>query len=194
VVTGEITKHDIQVLKAGVANFFMRGKNEIIVELSGQTSLPPDVLRELAVLDIHARELSGRVVLAGVIPELKTQLETLAKPPIVSIFQTRDEAVKSFSVKKTQPSKADASHPVSEAPPTSPTQGLETHEEIRKRELGDMGKLRRELAQIKEENAALRKQLEDRISARKLSFTEEGYIESIRGLQDRITQLMEAKK
>ena len=60
----------IAVLKAGLTKLLQNGKNRIIVHLFDCESLSSDVIRELAILDVFARELSGKIVLVSNVPTL----------------------------------------------------------------------------------------------------------------------------
>ncbi len=43
--TGEITEHDIQVLRAGLTKLFKSGKNRVVVDIPEADKLPPEILR-----------------------------------------------------------------------------------------------------------------------------------------------------
>ena len=89
----QITPADTKVLKAGIAKLFKYGKNKIILELTEDQTIPNEVLRELAALDVLARELAGRILLSGVSKDTIKKIELFAIPPIIPCFATRAEAV-----------------------------------------------------------------------------------------------------
>jgi len=92
-ISGDISAHNLQVLKAGIKKLFHSGKNKIILSLIDATSVEGEVIRELAMLDILARELSGKIVLVSDNDELKDQVKSFAAPPVIPIFSTIEQAV-----------------------------------------------------------------------------------------------------
>ncbi|MEK7691622.1 MAG: hypothetical protein AAB425_11445, partial [Bdellovibrionota bacterium] len=86
----------------------------------------------------------------------RKKIENFAQPPIITTFETKQDALNAFN-KKPEPEL-----PLkSEAPaPSSPQAPLQlTKEEIKKREEALLGKLRAELTAMESENQILRKQL-----------------------------------
>src|SRR5262245_15056237 len=99
---GDISEHDIQVLKAGLTKLFNSGKNRIVVDLPEADRIPPEMLREIARLDITARELSGRIVLAGINSRLREQIESFSKPPVVECVESKEAGVEKLREKPGQ--------------------------------------------------------------------------------------------
>ncbi len=95
-IEGPVTERDLRVVRAGLADALKKGKNRIIVHLGETPRLPHQVLRELSNLDLLARELSGRIVLSGVTPALKREIESYAKPPVIACFKEMSDALLSF--------------------------------------------------------------------------------------------------
>lgn len=114
----QATQRDIQVLKAGLVKLMTAGKNRIIVELPNQfQDLPADAIRELAAFDRLASELSGRIVLAQVQPELGKKIAAFAKPPVVVCFPTRAAALNFFQQAPEEEPKVGKGVGVAKVPP-----------------------------------------------------------------------------
>ncbi|RZA07415.1 MAG: anti-sigma factor antagonist [Proteobacteria bacterium] len=96
-VTGEIDMHNFEVLKAGISKLFRSGKNRIILNLEDATEISGEALRELAILDVFARELSGKIVLSATNPELKESVRLFSKPPVIPIVSTVAQGLEVFS-------------------------------------------------------------------------------------------------
>lgn len=95
-VSDGLDLHSFNVLKAGVTKLFRDGKNKIIIHLVGIDHLPADVIREVAILDLTAKELSGRIAASGVTDSLKQEILAFAKPPVLPIFPSIERAVEFF--------------------------------------------------------------------------------------------------
>jgi anti-anti-sigma regulatory factor len=95
-VTGSLDTKSFTILKAGIAKLFRDGKNKIILNLSSSEKLDNDVIRDLAILDINAKELSGSIALSGVGPELKQGIANFSKPPVIAIFANDEQALEYF--------------------------------------------------------------------------------------------------
>lgn len=212
-----ITIQDIKVLKAGVGNLFKNGKNKVIVEIAPGTSLPSEVLRELAVLDIFARELAGKIVVSGINEQTKKQIEAYGRPPIVHCFVTREEALAAFkpepkpepkaeakpATEKAQAPAAAAPAPAAAAPAASSTGDTSAadaeiqklREQIKNAEAGELGALRKKVAQLEEENATLKAQIITLFTARATAPDNASLEEKIKALETKLEEkLQEAKK
>lgn len=95
-VSEDVDVHHFNVLKAGINKLLADGKNKIVINLQSIPSIPSDVIREVAILDLSAKELSGRIALASVNAEVKQQIIAFAKPPVLPMFETLDGAVEFF--------------------------------------------------------------------------------------------------
>jgi hypothetical protein len=96
-VTGPMDIRNLQILKAGITKLFKDGKNRIILEIKSEGKLESDVIRELAVLDLFAKELAGSIAVVCGDAELKQSLMSFAKPPVMSIFSEIAQAVEYFA-------------------------------------------------------------------------------------------------
>jgi anti-anti-sigma regulatory factor/regulator of replication initiation timing len=95
-VSDGVDLHSFNVLKAGVTKLFQDGKNKIIIHLQGIAHMPPEVMREIALLDLTAKELSGRIAASGVGEELKKEFMAFSKPPAIPFFATLEGAIEFF--------------------------------------------------------------------------------------------------
>jgi anti-anti-sigma regulatory factor len=92
-IQGSIDSHNFAVLKAGLTRLLQNGKNRIVLHLQSPAGLSSDVLREIAILDVFARELSGKLVIASDNIELKKKVESFAKPPLVAFLPSVAKAL-----------------------------------------------------------------------------------------------------
>lgn len=87
-VSGAVDAQNFQVLKAGISKLLRDGKNRIVLQVVDADQIPSDVMRELAIVDVFARELSGKIVLASENEKLKESVRAFAKPPMIPILST----------------------------------------------------------------------------------------------------------
>ncbi len=158
--SGPMDSENFAVLKAGIRKLLKDGKNRIVLELPDSGTLPPDVLRELAVLNLTAAELSGSIVLAKIAPLTRAKIESFSKPPVVRCFAEREQAF-DFFLPSTQ------EIPAAPPPPTPAGSAPPMKEEIRAKELGDLGALRKELVELQSENKELKARLTELVLVRR---------------------------
>jgi hypothetical protein len=155
--TGAITSENLAVLRAGIKKLFRDGKNKIVLELPDSDSIAPDVLRELAVLNLLASELAGQIVLAAISPLTRSKIESFSNPPAVRCFDSREKAIQYF-----HPSVAEE-----EAIQDDPDTVLAKKEEIRDREINELGDLRKRLVELESENRELHRRIQEIVIARR---------------------------
>ena len=143
--SGDITSHDVAVLSAGLTKLLRSGHNRIVLDLPEAKTLPSELLVELAKLDRLAGELSGRITLA-----CRTEL---SQSPAVHSYETKELALQSYK-KPVAPASAIA-------PPQAPAVAVaaDPKSELRQRELGEVGELRKRAEHLEQENQVLLKQL-----------------------------------
>jgi hypothetical protein len=188
-VSEGITEHDVQILRAGIIKLLKSGKNKIILEVPNLDSIPGEVIRELSSFDIAARELSGRLVVAGVSPGLKTKIEVFAKPPIILTFESRAQAVEFFL----SPPKPEV--PATAAPGTAPAAGgvaagaplVSPEAEALKAEQNSM---KQKLHDLEADNKLLKEQIILATIARRQPKDEVAYLEKIQLLESKIEKLL----
>jgi hypothetical protein len=179
VAAGPIEPANFAVLKAGIRKLFKDGKNKIILELPDSSTFSPEILREIAVLNLLASELAGQIVLAGIAPMTRAKIDAFSKPPVVRSFPDRATAVEFFHPKPDEPKPAPApasSGSLASAPNTAvetPAKGGDAAEnpsmksDIRTKELGDLGELRKRLTELEAENRELQSELSRTVALRR---------------------------
>lgn len=175
-VSGSVSFGEVKVLKAGITKLFKTGKNKIILEFSDLHSLSGEILRELSLLDVLARELSGKIVIAGINLETKKKIELFASPPVISSFEKREDAIDYFTGKTQLPVQIQA----------APEGEIAQKQTLRKHELTDIGILRKKIVQLENENKTLRSQLQNLIIQRRIPAGISSYELKIRSLQEQL--------
>lgn len=89
-VSGEVDARQGEILLAGVKRLLRDGKNKILLVMKEVKSIDPDALRELAVLNITAKELSGRIAIVH--RQSDDTFANFSSPPVIDLFHERDEA------------------------------------------------------------------------------------------------------
>ena len=181
-VSGPITADKFAILKTALTKLFKVGKNKIILELAGSKELSSDILRELALLNLLASELSGRIVLAEVDDATRAKIQSFSKPPVVNCYIKTTDAVTSFKAPppKAEPApapKAAPPAPVAAAPTVAPTPAapaapaapvgpdpgtpefLAIKQQFRQREITELGPLRKQIESLSSENTSIKEQL-----------------------------------
>ncbi len=199
--SGAIAQRDVQVLSVGVGKLIRDGKNQILLEVS-EPSMPDDLIRELMALDLVARELSGRLIILASRPELRTKIENFARPMTLASFPDRNAAIEFFDTMNAAPlgpiagaAPAEATTPAQAgAEPThavSEEQGKQLKEDIRKREVDELGQLRETIVRLENENQALLNQFQTYFRERRLPTDERAYQQRIQDLESRLEELMD---
>lgn len=173
IAAGPITAENFTVLKAGIKKLFKDGKNKIILELPDSGGILVDVLRELAVLNLLASELAGQIVLADIAPLTRSKIDSFSVPPAVRCFPNRAAAVDFFHPKSAEeiphatPASPTASPAAAQTPAPSIAPAASTKEEVRAREIGDLGELRKRLAELETENKEMGRRLTEIVIKRR---------------------------
>lgn len=172
-VTGPISTENLQVLRAGVTKLLRAGRNRIVLQMLGPQTWEAEVMRELAALNLLARELAGDVVLAGLDAQARAKVKGFAKPPAIPFFEDVAAAVDSLRPKSKQASEADLVAPANVAVPSlvatatpmaSPaaagsgsaeTEVARLKTLLHEKETQGIGTLRKEVERLKAENARL---------------------------------------
>lgn len=202
--SGAIEAQEAAVLKAGVGKLIRDGKNQIAIEIS-EARVPTELIRELIALDLLARELSGRVVVVASQKQLRTEIESFARPVTLSSFETRAQALEFFDKANAaplapiavpddgaKPAAAITAAPAQVQPAAEPQAEVKLlKEQIRERELKEVGELRKTIARLEDENKALLGQLQTLVIERRMPPDEAAYRERVRDLEDKLEKLME---
>lgn len=208
VAEGAITPENFAVLRAGIKKLFKDGKNKIILEVPDSGTFTPAILREMAALNLMASELSGSIVLAKIAPLTRAKIEAFSKPPVVSCFADRELATEFFypkvpeEIPKTPVATEPAAAPAVTAAPAVAAAPADTDEklkqfkaEIRSKEMGDLGSVRKKLSELEAENAELKNRLAGLVVTRrdppdlgawkeKVSLLEKQLADAIKAAQD----------
>ncbi len=186
-----ITEKDISILKAGITKLFQNGKNKIVFELpgGGQERLAPEVIRELGMLDNFARELAGRIVVVSSSSEILAGIQAFASPPLVLCYATRKEALAVFAAPP--PLDTVPGQPEALVDPLAPplVAGL-TKEDYLARELGDLGQIRKQLADAERDNRLLQEQIVRQVTDRRAVVGTDALHEKIVALEQEIEKLL----
>jgi hypothetical protein len=188
--TGEISDHDVQVLKAGLTKLFSSGKNRIVVHITQATVVPPEMSREIAKLDQVARSRGGRVVvsLPAGLPGLRASVEEAAAPADIEVFDSKEAAVK--KLRATEGGLAAVAAAPAKAPPENP----QFKADIRQKELTESGDLRKRIEVLEKQNELLIDQLKAALQARRVPPGDVALRSEISALEEKIQQLLTAKQ
>ncbi len=193
---------NVDVLRAGITQIFKNGKNRIVLELTTPKSVPAELLRELGRLKLLANELSGDIVISGLDPETKQKVDSFAKPPFAVTFLTTAQALNFFK----ELSAPKPPTPPEKAPVAGPVPDIKTgvagsarldekfKEEIRQREMGEMGSLRKELEHLKSENKSLMELLGKKILERREPPDAAAYQARIHELEKQLADILGQSK
>jgi anti-anti-sigma regulatory factor len=192
--TGDISEHDIQVLKAGLTKLFNSGKNRIVIDLPEAERIPPEMLREIARLDITARELSGRIVLAGINAGLREQIAQFAIPPVIECVESKEAAVTKLLEKAEEKATEKPGPAGAAAPPPDEEKVKQYKADIRQKELGEPGELRKRVEKLQKQNELLIEQLKTALLARRVPVGDAGLRGEIAALEEKLGQLLGQKQ
>lgn len=206
---------NVDVLRAGITQIFKNGKNRIILELAEAKSVSAELLRELGRLKLLANELAGDIVLSGLDPETKQKIDNFSKPPFAVSFLTTPQAVNYLKelhkpAKSTAAATAPAPAPsTAQATTTSPSQAASAgapagatvagpvpamaeqfKEELKKRELGEVGQLRKEIERLKAENLSLTEFLQKKVLERHEPPNAAAYQARIHDLEKQLSDIL----
>lgn len=183
VIDGEVSSHDISVVKAGLTKLLKNGKNKILLEFTKSGQLSQEILRELAMFNVLARELSGNIVIAGVDAATQSKIESYSKPPFVECFPTRAAAAAALAPKPVEepPPPAAVAAAVAPAPSAASAKGADKSGALK--ELESQEKIRSELEKLKTRNAALEEQLRVLVIQRREPPDKEAHLERVRILE-----------
>jgi hypothetical protein len=217
--SGEIEPRDAQILKVGITKLIRDGKNQIAIEVS-QDRLPVDVIRELVALDLIARELSGRVLIVTSAQQVRHEIENFARPTTLETVESRAKALEFFEALNSAPlapipvpvaaaaaAAPPAESPAEKVPEKAAAEGVsqesaapekaaeeevkQLREQIRDRELKEVGELRKTISRLEEENKVLLAQLATLVVERRAPPDEAAYRDRVRDLEDKLEKLME---
>lgn len=194
-ITGGVDEHNLEVIKAGLSKLLQNGQNRIVLFFpeADASGIESAVMRELAILDVFARELAGQIVIASPSPELKESVTRFAKPPVIPIVADLELAREFFQR---------LNAPAEEARTEAET--LQKQLEVKSGEVRALeARLKQldpaQLDSLRAENATLRAKLGDlEIQVERLTLEKRkpvdtaGLLEKIDTLEQSLTQLAKA--
>jgi hypothetical protein len=199
VASGPIEPANFAVLKAGIRKLFKDGKNKIILELPDSSTFSPEILREFAALNLLASELAGQILLAGIAPLTRAKIDSFSKPPVVRCFPDRTAAVEFFHPKapeeaaKKEPKPDSLNESKTAAPSTQADPDPSTAKaDIRAKEIGDLGELRKRLTELETENRELMAELSRMTTTRRDPPDLDSWKEKVSRLEKELTDAIAA--
>jgi anti-anti-sigma regulatory factor len=190
-ITGTIDTHSFLVLKAGLTKLMQNGKNRIVLHIKDAERLPNDVIRELAILDVYARELSGKLVLASDSADLKTKVTTFAKPPIVAILPSVAKAVE-YLRDLDQLEGDEGGENLAEVQKALEAKTLEVaalQAQLKQANAGEVQKLRVENGALADKVKLLESQVAEFLGKRRQPTDAEGFLEKFNALEETVRKL-----
>lgn len=191
-IQGTIDTHNFAVLKAGLSKLLQNGKNRIVLHLQDPAGLSSDVLRELAILDVFARELSGKLVIASDSIELKQKVEAFAKPPVVAFLPTVAKAVdylKDLDALEGDEGGENLAE-VQKELEAAKAENASLAARLKQADTGEAQKLRAENAELSDKVKLLEGQVQELLGgARKQPTEPAGYLEKIQALEETVRRL-----
>jgi anti-anti-sigma regulatory factor len=190
-VSGSVDVHNFQVLKAGITKLLRDGKNRIILSLVSAEELESDVLRELAIIDVYARELSGKIVLSAPSEELRESVKIFAKPPVIPILSSVELGLDYF--KKSAPVEEEESDPeiLKEAIKAKEKEVAALEARLKLIDPKEAIQLRAANAELKAKVGLLEQQVEELLNSKRQPVEAEGFLEKITALEETVKQLSE---
>ncbi len=190
-IQGDIDFHNFAVLKAGLTKLLQNGKNRIVLHLDGGENLASDVIREIAILDVFARELSGKLVIASESPTLKSNVLSFAKPPVVGILPSVAKAVEYLKDLDALDGEegGEGLAEVTAALEARTKQVASLEAQLKQANVGDAHALRAENAKLKDRLTLLEAQILDLTARRRQPLDAEGFLEKIETLEEMVRRL-----
>jgi anti-anti-sigma factor len=190
-IQGDIDVHNFAVLKAGLTKLFRNGKNRIVVHIENGESISSDVIREIAILDVFARELSGKIVIASASETLKSNVVSFAKPPVVGILPDVSKAVgylKDLDALEGEEG-GESLAELNAKLEAKDKQIAALEAQIKQASGAEVQGLRAENAKLKDQVGLLEAQVAEYASRKKEPFAESGYREKVEALEETVRRL-----
>lgn len=188
-VKGAIDIRNFQVLKAGLSKLLRDGRNRIILSLEECDNLDSDVIREIAILNVFARELAGQIMIASSNEALKGSVLNFSKPPVIPILGSVAQGVEFFQKQKPD---VEESEDAVELRKKLEAKEKEVEALQAKIKLLDPGEVQKARALAAEANARadmLEEQLEKLLESRKQPVDASGFLAKIEALEETVKKL-----
>jgi anti-anti-sigma regulatory factor len=194
-IQGNVDVHNFAVLKAGLSKLLQNGKNRIVLEIQDSKDLSGEVIRELAILDVFARELSGKLVIVSPSQDLKEKVLAFAKPPVVGILQSLPKALDYLKGLDGEPGEESGGSPeemkAQLEEKTRRAAALEA--QLKLVDPTAVQRLRQENAELKSKVALLEGQVNELASLRRQPVDGGGFLEKCEALEETVRKLSAAK-
>ena len=189
-VAGPVDIKHFQILKAGITKIFRDGKNKILLNFQFAEKIEHEVIREIAILDITARELSGRIALTCDNPELKQSIASFSTPPVIPIFATDDLALdffqKSAQEKEVEPADLDS---LKKSLEMKEKEIEALKQQVQTLDPKELTKMRSDNQELLTKNKSLETMLKDMVITRRAPPDEASYLDKIAVLERSIEDL-----
>lgn len=193
-ISGEVSPKEFTVLKAGISKLLRDGKNKIILNLNDAKTLDSDVIREVAIVDLFARELAGRIIISSTDPDLKTNVLNFSKPPVIPFLASVELALDFF--KKMAPDAADSEESAEDLRKAIGAKDKEleaVRAQMKALDPGQITKLKGEKAELLAKCRAYEKQIETLLKSRRDPVDASGFLDKILTLEDTVKKLSPKK-
>lgn len=187
-ISGNVSNHNFLVLKAGINKLLQAGKNQIILSLLDAETLEGEVLRELAIIDVFARELSGKIILVSNNEELKESVRLFSKPPVVPILSTVELALEYLKKAQENPEEEDNVSEIKKALEAKTKEVAALEARLKLLDPKEMKDLRAVNATLRAKAEALEAQVDELLKAPKNPGDADGFLEKITALENTIKQ------
>lgn len=190
-ITGAVDMQNFAILKAGITKIFRDGKNRIALDLTGVEKLDTEVIREIAILDILARELAGRIALIIGTPDLKQHIVSFSRPPIVPIFDSEAQMLDFFR----KEGKEEAEEPLDNTKELKKVLKVKDQEieslqaQLKQLDPSELTKAREEAARFQVLNKELTQQLKEMMLDRRRVKSEDVKTDKIAALETELKEL-----
>ena len=192
-VSGGVDAHNFQILKAGISKLLREGKNRIILHFTEADQLSGEVIRELAIIDVFARELSGKIVLSSPNKLLKESVRSFAKPPVIPILSTVELALEYFRRLITEEEEGgEGNAELRKTIEEKDKQISALEARVKQLDPKEIQKARSEKAELQQKVTLLESQVEELLKRQRDPADAEGFLEKINFLEDSIKKLSEA--
>lgn len=191
-VSGDISPKEFTILKAGISKLLRDGKNKIILNLNDSKKLDSDVIREVAIIDVMARELAGRIVISSTDPELKNNIMSFAKPPVVPFLASVDLALDYFKKMTPDADSEESSEEVRKALAAKEKELEALKAQVKLLDPAQITKLKSEKAELQTRCRQLEKQVETFLKNKREPADASGFMEKITTLEETVKKLTAA--
>lgn len=193
-ISGAVDAHNFQVLKAGLTKILQAGKNRIALNFTDTQELEGDVIHEIAVLDVFARELGGKIIIVAGNPELKESIRVLSKPPVIPLVSSVEQAVEFF--KKSEPVEEVEADPAAlRAEIETKAKTIEALEaRLKLLDPTELNALRATNSELKLKLSLVEAQLDELLREKRTPVDAEGFLEKIAALEDSVKRLSPQEK